>query len=75
MYGENSNYIMTEDEMNHLQWELESILTIDSIRQNTIREELFTYYVAMYTHKLPTVVSLFTTKTIFNFMTHEKIVA
>lgn len=60
MHGENSNYVMTEDEMNHLQWELESILTTDIIRQNTIRDEIFTYYVAMYTHKLPMIVSKFT---------------
>ncbi|XP_022166291.1 uncharacterized protein LOC111030890 [Myzus persicae] len=38
-----SDYIMTDDELDHIQWDLEAMLTNVIIRRNTIREELSTF--------------------------------
>lgn len=39
----NSDYIMTDDELDHVQWDLEAMLTNVIIRRNTIRDELSTF--------------------------------
>lgn len=68
-HGENSNYVMTDDELDHVQWDLESMLTSVIVRKNTIRDELNTFAAMQFARslhrvaknpKLPTIVSLFT---------------
>lgn len=58
---------MTEDELDHVQWELEAMLTTGIVRQNTIRDELSTFASMQFARslhklsknpKLPTIVSL-----------------
>lgn len=60
---------MTEDELDHIQWELEAMLTTATVRQNTIRDELSTFASMQFARslhklsknpKLPTIVSVFT---------------
>lgn len=62
-----SDYVMTDDELDHVQWELEAMLTNVIIRRNTIREELNTFASMQFARslhrtaknpKLPTIVSL-----------------
>jgi len=38
-----SDYIMTDDELDHIQWDLEAMLTNVIVRRNTIRDELSTF--------------------------------
>lgn len=66
-HGENSYYIMTDDELDHLQWELEALITAGIVRQNTIQDELGTFASMQFARsqhkmsknpKLPTIVSL-----------------
>jgi len=38
-----SDYIMTDDELDHVQWDLEAMLTNVILRRNTIRDELSTF--------------------------------
>ncbi|KAE9545178.1 hypothetical protein AGLY_000721 [Aphis glycines] len=38
-----SDYIMTDDELDHVQWDLEAMLTNAIVRRNTIRDELSTF--------------------------------
>ncbi|XP_050540909.1 transcriptional adapter 3-B [Daktulosphaira vitifoliae] len=40
---QNSGYIMTDDELDHLQWDLESMLTAVNVRKQTIKDELATF--------------------------------
>lgn len=59
MRDEYSKYVMTEDELNNLQWELEAMLTTINVRQTAITNELLTYHASMYIDRRPKVVSLF----------------
>jgi len=62
-----SDYIMTDDELDHVQWDLEAMLTNVILRRNTIRDELSTFASMQFARslhrmaknpKLPTIVSL-----------------
>lgn len=64
---ENSEYIMTDDELDHVQWDLEAMLTSVIVRRNTIKEELSTFATMQFARslhrmaknpKLPMIVSL-----------------
>jgi len=66
-----SDYIMTDDELDHIQWDLEAMLTNAIVRRNTIRDELSTFASMQFARslhrmaknpKLPTIVSLFVVK-------------
>lgn len=65
-HDHDSDYIMTDDELDHVQWELESMLTSIIVRRNTIRDELNTFASMQFVRslhkmsknpKLPTIVS------------------
>jgi hypothetical protein len=65
-HEEDSEYIMTDDELDHIQWDLEAMLTSLIIRKNTIKDELATFASMQFTRslnrtaknpKLPTIVS------------------
>jgi len=67
-HGENSHYIMTDDELDHVQWELETLMSTGILRQKTIRDELDTFASMQFARsqhklsknpKLPTIVSPF----------------
>lgn len=47
-----SDYIMTDDELDHVQWDLEAMLTNVIIRRNTIRDELSTFASMQFTRSL-----------------------
>lgn len=58
---------MTDDELDHVQWDLEAMLTNIIVRRNTIRDELSTFASMQFARslhrmaknpKLPTIVSL-----------------
>lgn len=59
---------MTDDELDHVQWDLESMLTSIIIRKNTVKEELRTFAKTMQfgrsqhrtskNSKFPTIVSI-----------------
>jgi len=59
---------MTDDELDHVQWELEAMLTGGIVRQNTIQDELNTFASMQFARsqqklsknpKLPTIVSIY----------------
>lgn len=63
-----SEYIMTDDELDHVQWDLEAMLTNVIVRRNTIRDELNTFASMQFARslhrtaknpKLPTIVSIY----------------
>lgn len=65
----NHDYVMTDDELDHVQWDLELMLTSIILRRNTVRDELSTFASMQFTRslnrmaknpKLPTIVSLYT---------------
>lgn len=65
----NSRYIMSDDEIDHVQWELESLLTSLILHKNTVRDELNTFASMQLNRSrqkkdknpiLPKIVSLFT---------------
>ncbi|CAI6350203.1 unnamed protein product [Macrosiphum euphorbiae] len=47
-----SDYIMTDDELDHVQWDLEAMLTNVILRRNTIRDELSTFASMQFAHSL-----------------------
>lgn len=69
-----SDYIMTDDELDHIQWDLEAMLTNVIVRRNTIRDELSTFASMQFARslhrmaknpKLPTIVSISVVKSMF----------
>lgn len=65
-HDNDSDYLMTDDELDHVQWELELMLTSVIVRKSTIRDELNTFASMQFSrtlHKtsknptLPTIVS------------------
>ncbi|XP_025408335.1 transcriptional adapter 3-like isoform X2 [Sipha flava] len=51
-HEEDSEYIMTDDELDHIQWDLEAMLTSLIIRKNTIKDELATFASMQFTRSL-----------------------
>lgn len=73
---ENHDYVMTDDELDHVQWDLELMLTSIILRRNIVRDELSTFAAMQFTHSLnrttknpilPTIVSLCIMQNIYNF--------
>lgn len=69
--GRNSDNIMSDDEMDHVQWELESMLTSLILHKNTVKDELNTFASMQFSRsqkkrnknpRLPKIVSLFIVK-------------
>lgn len=67
-HEEDSEYVMTDDELDHIQWDLEAMLTSLIVRKKTIKDELATFASMQFNHslnktaknpKLPTIVSIF----------------
>lgn len=65
---QNSYNTMSDDEMDHVQWELESMLTSLILHKNTVRDELNTFASMQFSRsqkkrnknpQLPKIVSLF----------------
>lgn len=66
-----SDYIMSDDEMDHVQWELESMLTSLILHKNTVKDELSTFASMQFNQSqqkinqnpmLPKIVSVFINK-------------
>lgn len=67
--GVSSDHHITDDELDSVQWDLESMLTSVIVRRNTVREELNTFASMQFVRslhrtaknpKFPTIVSLLT---------------
>lgn len=51
-HDENSNYVMTDDELDRIQWDLEAMLTAIIIRKNIIKEALNTFATMQFARSL-----------------------